>query len=110
MRENVMSEFNDNLKKLLADKEDLLDRFNRIKISKRKEHSTDSSDRAIERENDEVVDELGEKIIQELEQIDNAIYRIQKNIYNICTVCHKKIPKERLEALPYTNKCIECAE
>ena len=90
-------------------KEVLLERFNRIKISKRKEHSLDSSERAVERENDEIVDELGEKIIEELEQIDDAIYRISQNIYDVCTVCHKKIKKERLDALPYTNKCIECA-
>ncbi len=72
-------------------------------------HDTDSSEQAIERENDEVVDVLGESIIKEIEQIDNALYRISKNVYDVCSRCHKKIPPERLEALPYTDRCINCA-
>ncbi len=26
-----------------------------------------------------------------------------------CEICDKKIPKERLKALPYTKKCVGCA-
>lgn len=104
-----MSDFDNALEKLTEKKKELLDRLNRINISKQKPHDSDSGEMAIERENDEVVDALGEKIIKEIEQIDDAIYRIGKNVYDVCTVCHNKISIKRLEALPYTNKCINCA-
>jgi hypothetical protein len=27
----------------------------------------------------------------------------------LCEICGKRIPKERLEALPETKRCVECA-
>ena len=68
-----------NLQKIRAEleikKEELGDRLKRIKESKRKPHDKDWQEQATERENDDVVDTLGENIIRELEQIDNAITR-----------------------------------
>lgn len=46
----------------------------------------------------------------ELEQIHNALERIKRNEYGICVVCEENIPIERLEALPYTDRCVTCAE
>jgi len=89
--------------------EELEDRLKRIRESKRKPHDKDWQEQATERENDDVVDTLGENILKELEQIDNAITRIQNNEYNMCVSCGEEIPEERLLALPYTSVCIECA-
>lgn len=90
-------------------KEEIEDRLKKIRESKRKPHDKDWQEQATERENDDVVDTLGENIIKELEQIDNAITRIQNNEYNICVSCGEEIPEKRLLALPYTSVCIECA-
>jgi len=76
---------------------------------KEEELDKDWQEQATERENDDVVDTLGENILKELEQIDNAITRIQNNEYNMCVSCGEEIPEERLLALPYTSVCIECA-
>lgn len=47
----------------------------------------------------------GEKILQE---IKDAIARIDKGIYGYCTVCGEEIPSERLEAVPYARMCVRC--
>ena len=46
--------------------------------------------------------------IRRLRQIDNAISRIKNERYGVCMRCNKRIPKERLEAIPYAFMCIDC--
>lgn len=70
----------------------------------------DSGEQAIERENDDVLEALGGIARSELEQINTALERIEQNEYGICTVCKKTISAERLEAIPYADHCIDCAE
>lgn len=104
-----MNEYNDLKDKLEIKKHELKDRLSRIRESKRKPHDKDWQEQATERENDDVVDALGESIMIELEQIDNALNRIDKNEYNVCASCGDDISEERLFALPYTSVCINCA-
>ncbi len=44
-----------------------------------------------------------------LGQINEAISRIERGTYGICSECQEPIAKARLQALPYTATCIECA-
>lgn len=44
-----------------------------------------------------------------LDQIDAAIQRIDDGSYGHCQGCGAKIPKPRLEALPYAALCVHCA-
>ena len=44
-----------------------------------------------------------------LDQIDAAIERIDDGSYGLCEKCGAKIPKARLEAIPYAAQCIRCA-
>jgi RNA polymerase-binding protein DksA len=46
--------------------------------------------------------------IKRLRLIDAALSRIQNGKYGICMKCGKKIPEERLEAIPYALMCISC--
>lgn len=52
---------------------------------------------------------LGTQDSNRLQQIDNAIDRINRNKYGRCLKCGMEIPKERLEVLPYALMCIGCA-
>jgi len=45
-----------------------------------------------------------------LEQIGAALARINDGSYGRCTACGKPIAEERLEALPYTSVCRDCAD
>lgn len=41
--------------------------------------------------------------------IDDALERIDDGTYDQCSECPKKISINRLEAIPYTRLCIDCA-
>ncbi len=44
-----------------------------------------------------------------LEQIEGALERIESGDYGICVECSGKIPKMRLQVIPYTPYCVKCA-
>ena len=44
-----------------------------------------------------------------LELIEGALERIESGTYGSCTECGGRIPKTRLNAIPYTPHCIKCA-
>jgi len=46
---------------------------------------------------------------QLLDQITAALRRIDAGTFGHCENCGREIARERLEALPYTPYCIECA-
>lgn len=70
----------------------------------------DMDDQSIIIENDEVIDELDNLKLMELRNIDRALFRISSGDYETCEVCSEKIAIKRLNAVPYTNKCIHCSE
>lgn len=43
-----------------------------------------------------------------LNYLDDALKRIEKGTYGRCTVCGKLIEKERLEAVPHAQQCLDC--
>jgi DnaK suppressor protein len=45
-----------------------------------------------------------------LEAIEKALERIEDGVYGDCDECGKPIRKTRLNAIPYTALCIQCAE
>jgi len=53
--------------------------------------------------------ELMENEAQILNEIDDALARIDQGTYGICENCHREISRERLEAVPYARYCIRCA-
>ena len=44
-----------------------------------------------------------------LKQIEAAIERIEDRNYGLCDKCGEKIPKSRLDAIPYAAQCVQCA-
>ena len=51
---------------------------------------------------------LMESESDELQQIEEALERIRDGTFGLCEGCHKKIPKERLRAIPYARLCVHC--
>lgn len=45
---------------------------------------------------------------EQLQQIDQALDRLEKGEYGHCQVCHKEIGKKRLQIIPWTPYCISC--
>jgi DnaK suppressor protein len=44
-----------------------------------------------------------------LAQIEGALERIEDGDYGSCVECSGRIPKMRLNAIPYTPYCVKCA-
>jgi DnaK suppressor protein len=57
----------------------------------------------------EVTMSLLENDEQTLEEIAAALARIEAGAFGCCEECRKEIPPARLQALPYTRRCVECA-
>jgi DnaK suppressor protein len=68
----------------------------------------DNVDAAVDTANDEICSQLVEIESRELGQIEHALKRIVEGAYGRCEYCNGKIAEARLNALPYTNSCIDC--
>ena len=54
--------------------------------------------------------ELMENKGEVLEEIEDALRKMEDGTYGLCEICQKKIKKARLEAIPYARYCISCQE
>lgn len=97
--------------RLLSLKSDMTRRISAIQKDIRHEDlSADWSEQATERENDEVLDSLGNASEEELVMINKALERIDSGEYFCCVKCGGPIPEARLEVLPFSTRCVQCAE
>ena len=44
-----------------------------------------------------------------LKKVDHALDQVKAGQYGVCESCEKAIPVERLDVLPYSTLCVECA-
>jgi RNA polymerase-binding protein DksA len=44
-----------------------------------------------------------------LEDVEAALARIEKGLFGVCERCGRRISRQRLDAIPYTPVCIDCA-
>lgn len=101
---------NDTEQRLRERLEELQSRLARIKTDAGQEHSADSEEQAQERENDEVVDAIGDETQQSIREITQALRRLEEGTYGQCDRCGEAIAPARLEALPEATQCINCAD
>jgi RNA polymerase-binding protein DksA len=55
-----------------------------------------------------MIEAIGAQDLKRLKLIDSALTRIKQGKYGLCVKCGKRIPQDRLEAIPYALMCIEC--
>lgn len=96
--------------RLLARRDELNVRLSNIKRDATRKNSADWSEQAQERENDEVIDALGNEATFELQKISRALDRMKEDEYGYCVACGAEIPEGRLEVMPYADLCVKCAE
>lgn len=93
---------------LLARKRELYGRLHKIEKDLDTLKSGDSGERAVERENDEVLEEFGVTGLKELEAIDAALDRIAAGTFGTCARCGEPISPARLDAVPHAALCEAC--
>lgn len=69
----------------------------------------DWEEAATEREDDEVLERLGQSGVAEIARIQAALSRIREGSYGLCTGCGEPISVARLDILPETPHCRHCA-
>ena len=90
-------------------KSELEQRLGRINENHRRPLESDSKERAVQLENREVVDALGNEARDELEQISAALQRLDSGEFGTCAGCGDEISEQRLRAFPQADRCVECA-
>jgi RNA polymerase-binding transcription factor DksA len=55
-----------------------------------------------------MIEAIGSQDSKRLKRIDGALTRIKQGKYGLCIKCGKRIPQDRLEAIPYALMCVEC--
>lgn len=94
--------------RLLARKAELVERLFKIEDQLDDTPNPDAEERAVEREDDEMLEGLGNAGKQELQKIENALSRIQKGTFGICVKCGDEISDARLDIVAYAVKCRHC--
>jgi RNA polymerase-binding transcription factor DksA len=89
--------------------QELKARLRRIEHDLDQPVSEDFSEAAVEREEEEVLEDLGAAGLNEIRMIGAALDRIAQGTYGICVTCGDPISEERLDVLPQTPKCRTCA-
>lgn len=99
----------------------VIDKIKETLINQKKELQSKSYHTEIDMEGDET-DEIQGKIIalvnnkissrdkQKLQQINNALKKIDEKTFGTCEGCGEMIAEKRLEFNPYFSMCIDCSE
>ncbi|CAA0122285.1 General stress protein 16O [Halioglobus japonicus] len=84
-------------------------RLSSLKQDVTQSHSSDSSEQAQERENDEVVDTIANETEASIRTVQAALERLKEGTYGSCEACGESISDARLEAIPEATRCVNCA-
>lgn len=52
---------------------------------------------------------LANQLHDTLQDVERALHKLDEGRFGVCEACGKPIPDARLEAMPATRWCIECA-
>lgn len=94
---------------LLRRLEELRGRVGTIDRDLRAAHDDDWAERAVEIENDQVLEELDAAVRAEAGLILRALRRMENGHYGPCAFCGQPIDEARLRVVPATAACRACA-
>ena len=94
---------------LKARRDELEGRIDQITAELDSHQDRDWEELATQREGDEVLEGMGLDAQAELRAIAAALQRVAQGDYGTCQRCGNAISEARLDVLPYTPFCKECA-
>ncbi len=96
--------------RLEAQLAELKERLSHIERDLDEPHDPDSSERAVQMEDDESLEAQAALVTREIASTDRALERLAKGEYGYCVECGEEISEGRLEARPEAALCINCAK
>jgi RNA polymerase-binding protein DksA len=88
---------------------ELEDRLTRIERDLAEPPDADSSERAVQMEDDDALEAQAAVISNDIASVRRALDRIDEGTYGECVRCGEPIAEGRLEARPEASLCIACA-
>jgi DnaK suppressor protein len=99
-------------RRLMRRRRELLLRY-RDELDRAEEESTERQAEDVQRASEQwdatVLANLGESDARALLEVVQALRRLEQGEYGVCVTCGEDIAPARLDALPATSTCIECA-
>lgn len=94
---------------LVARRDEIMSELLKIEDQLDDPSDKDWEEAAVEAQDDEVLESLGQAGKAELRRIEAALERIEQDEYGICVKCGAEIEARRLDLLPDTPFCAKCA-
>ena len=88
---------------------ELEERLERIERDLAEPPDPDSSERAVQMEDDEALEGQAAVVSNDIASVRRALDRIDDGSYGYCVKCGEEISEGRLEARPEAAMCITCA-
>ena len=104
-----MTSLDERRKQLQSRRAELVARMQAVEEELESHADPDWEDMAVERETDEVLEGMGLSAQTEITRIDAALKRIDAGDYGTCVKCGETISEERLDLVPFTPFCRNCA-
>ena len=104
------SDLKDFRRRLLAERDKALSGVNAIKstgFNETDDHEADGGDGTNQTLRLQALGQMG-SINRTIQQIEEALHRIDDGTYGVCTVCGQLIRKPRLVNQPFVQTCMEC--
>lgn len=95
--------------RLEAQLAELEDRLQRIERDLAEPLDADSSERAVQMEDDASLEGQAAVLSRDLASVRRALGRVEDGTYGTCVQCGDTISANRLEARPEAALCIDCA-
>jgi len=99
--------------RLLTKKQEILETFTKNKsygMEADGESSQDIADKAANSYTKEFLFSLSNSERRLLQQVDDALSRIESRRYGVCASCEDTLNLKRLQAVPWATLCISCQE
>src|SRR3954451_8064500 len=101
---------NDLKKRLLAERELLIDKLKDNDLSVDDAETPDPVDLAVRNYSKNVMLAVSENESRQLTLIDEALLRIDDDEYGECLNCENQISPKRLAAIPWARYCLDCQQ
>ncbi len=89
---------------------DMLNKSQRDSSGDLSGYSFHIADQATDNFNTEFTLDIASNEQKFLNEIDDALKRVEDGVFGTCEECEKSITMKRLKAVPYTRYCIKCQE